>query len=316
MKRLPISLNALRAFEAAARLGRMTEAAAELNVTHGAISRQVKTLEDALGTRLFEGPRNRPTLTAAGARLLPDLTAGFDRIDAGLRAVADSEAGTLDVSCTGTLLMRWLIPRLHRFTSARSDIEVRLSASADPVDFRTARFDLAIRVGHETEQPPETRATPLFAEATGPVMAPDLSVRAALETPQDATRLPRLHTATRPAAWTEWAGNAGLPAEVVASLGPGPGEGHGFDHFYFMLEATNTGLGVAVAPWQLVFADVAAGRLVAPLGFIPTGLTYMALSRRSRSRKVDVFLDWLIAEAATMPPPPAGPAAAPPRPPG
>lgn len=304
MKRLPISLNALRAFEAAARLGRMTEAAAELNVTHGAISRQVKTLEAALGTRLFEGPRNRPTPTAAGARLLPDLTAGFDRIDAALRAVADSEAGTLDVSCTGTLLMRWLIPRLHRFTAARPDIEVRLSASADPVDFRTARFDLAVRVGHEAEQPVETRVTPLFAEATGPVMAPDLTAGAGLRTPQDATRLPRLHTATRPAAWTEWAGNAGLPADVVATLGPGPGEGHGFDHFYFMLEAANTGLGVAVAPWQLVFADVAAGRLVAPLGFIPTGLTYMALSRGGRSRKVDAFLDWLVAEAGGMPPPP------------
>src|ERR1041384_5845807 len=97
-RRLP-SLNALLAFESAGRLGRMTLAGHELGVTHGAVSRQVAHLEEGLGAALFEGPKNRPALTPAGRALLAELTAGFDRIEAGVRAVAAERAGALDVSC-------------------------------------------------------------------------------------------------------------------------------------------------------------------------------------------------------------------------
>src|SRR4051794_26945897 len=103
MKRTLPSLNALRAFEAAARLGRMTDAARELGVSHGAISRQVRALEGAIGVTLFEGPKNKLALTKSGALLLPELTASFDRIEHAIMTVSDLAHGALDVSCLGTL---------------------------------------------------------------------------------------------------------------------------------------------------------------------------------------------------------------------
>ncbi len=107
MNSLP-SLNALRAFEATARLGRMTLAAEELAVTHGAISRQIKMLEGQLGCKLLEGPRNRLALTEAGKRLLPSLTSAFDQINRGVAEISPRGSRFLDVSCLGTLTMRWL----------------------------------------------------------------------------------------------------------------------------------------------------------------------------------------------------------------
>src|SRR6218665_819144 len=110
-RRIP-SLNALKAFEAAGRHGRMTLAAEELNVTHSAVSRQIQHLEAMLGVPLFEGPKNRLRLTEAGTALLSGLGMAFDQIDASVRAVADTDEGPLDVSCPGTFTMRWLIPLL------------------------------------------------------------------------------------------------------------------------------------------------------------------------------------------------------------
>src|SRR6478752_3022123 len=145
--RRPISLNALRAFEAAGRHGRMTLAAQELNVTHSAVSRQVQHLENSLGVALFEGPKNALRLTEAGTRLLSGVGSAFDQIDMTVRLVADTEDGSLDVSCPGTFAIRWLIPRLHRFHAAHPGIEVRLTSSAKPVDFARDGVDVAIRAG-------------------------------------------------------------------------------------------------------------------------------------------------------------------------
>ncbi len=134
-RRLP-PLNSLRAFEAAGRTGLIKRGAEELCVTHGAISRQVQQLEDWLGVTLFEGSKHAPKLSETGRILLPALTAAFDQIESAVSQIADSEQGTLDVSCPGTFTMRWLIPRLHRFQHAYPQIEVRLNSSgtsADPI---------------------------------------------------------------------------------------------------------------------------------------------------------------------------------------
>ena len=290
-RRLP-SLNALRAFEAAGRLGRMTLAAEELGVTHGAVSRQVRHLEAVLGARLFEGPKNRLALTDAGRALLPHLTAALDLMEAGVRGVADEEAGTLDVSCLGTLTMRWLIPRLHRFQADHPGVEVRLSASDAPVDFARERYDVAIRV---TDQalPEDASVTELFAEAVGPVLAPALAEGLALAGAADLARAPLLHTRTRPDAWPAWAKAVGWNAPDLA--------GPEYEHFYFVLEAATAGLGACVAPWPLVIDDVAAGRLAAPFGFRPSGQTYVAVRRPRRSRKAQDFCAWIAKEAETMP---------------
>ncbi len=290
-RRLP-SLNALRAFEAAARLGGMTAAADELSVTPSAVSRQVQHLEDVLGVALFEGPKNALRLTETGSALLPGLTQAFDLIDASVLRVADSDQGALDVSCTGTFTMRWLIPRLHRFQHAHPGIEVRLAASSRPVDFARDGFAVAIRVGRPP-WPDFATVTPLFAEQVGPVVAPAASGRSLDD-------LPILHARTRRNAWSSWSTLTGTPVE--------PGGGTEYEHFYFMLEAAIAGLGAGIAPWPLVADDIRAGRLVAPFGFVASGLDYVALRRPRRDRKSEAFCAWLADEgqrfAAAEPPPP------------
>jgi DNA-binding transcriptional LysR family regulator len=278
-RRLP-SLNALRAFEAAGRLGRMTLAAEELHVTHSAISRQVQHLEDLLGVALFEGPKNRLQLTEAGSRLLASLVASFDQIDMAVRSVADTEAGALDVSCPGTFTMRWLIPRLYRFRAAHPDIDVRLTASSRPAD----GVDVAIVAG-SGPWPDEAQVIELFAEQTGPVMAP--AVAEGLDTGLGKVTL--LHTRTRRHAWRQWSAVSGVPVDDT--------RGPEFEHFYFMLEAASSGLGACTAPWPLVADDIRTGRLVAPFGFAASGQHYVALRRTRQHRRSAVFCAWLAEEA-------------------
>jgi DNA-binding transcriptional LysR family regulator len=265
----------------------MTRAAEELGVTHGAVSRQVSHLEAVLGVALLEGPKNRLTLTQAGRELLEDLTPGFDRIEAGVRSLVDDGTGTLDVSCLGTLTMRWLIPRLHRFQATYPEVEVRLSASDRSVDFARAAYEVAIRVTDHL-LPEGAPVTHLFDELVGPVLAPKLAERLNLQTPQDLAGTPLLHTRTRPAAWASWASRVGW------SGGDCPGAE--YEHFYFLLEAATAGLGVCIAPWPLVIDDIIAGRLLAPFGFVPSGQSYVAVRRPRQNRAAQAFCTWLMEE--------------------
>jgi DNA-binding transcriptional LysR family regulator len=285
-RRIP-SLNALRAFEAAGRHGRMTLAAAELNVTHSAVSRQVQHLEEVLGVPLFEGPKNRLRLTEAGTTLLAGLSGAFDQIDMSVRAVADTGDGPLDVSCPGTFTMRWLIPRLYRFQADYPDIDVRLTASSRPVDFSRDGFDVAIRVG-TAPWPAGADVIPLFPEQTGPVLSPALAPAAG----SVFAGMPQLHTRTRLRAWGDWLSRSGV---VI-----GPGTRVEYEHFYFMLEAANAGLGVCVAPWPYVNDDIRFGRLTAPFGFLDSGHEYVALRRSRRNRKSALFCEWLQREASAF----------------
>jgi LysR family transcriptional regulator, glycine cleavage system transcriptional activator len=286
MTRLP-SLNALRAFEAAGRLGRMTHAAEELHVTHSAISRQIRHLEGLLGAALFEGPRNALRLTQAGNTLLSGLTSAFEQIDHAVRAVADLEDGPLDVSCPGTFTMRWLIPRLYRFQAANPDIEVRLTASHRPVDFGRDNFDVAIRAG-SPPWPDGAEVVALFPEQTGPVLATIFAVEGA----EHFSSLPVLHTRTRPRAWEDWLVRSGLAIKGGTRVD--------YEHFYFMLEAAGAALGVCVAPWPYVADDIRLGRLSAPFGFLDSGQHYVALRRARRHRKSSLFCDWLRREALSF----------------
>ncbi|MDR6671227.1 LysR substrate-binding domain-containing protein [Rhizobium sp. 1399] len=278
MRHMP-SLNALRAFEAAGRLGLMKLAAEELNVTHSAISRQIQHLEEVLGTPLFEGPKHAPKLTEAGRILIPGLSAAFDQIDATVRLVSDTQDGVLDVSCLGTFLMKWLIPRLHRFRSDHPSIDVRLSTADSPVDFSRESFDVAIRVG-TGPWPDDCEVIPLFSERFGPVHAGNLPADGG-----SVMRLPRLSTQTRRSAWVDWTRLSGIKA--------GAESGTEFEHFYFMLEAAVGGLGMCIAPWPLVADDIKAGRLIAPFGFTESGQSYVALRRHRRNTKASTFCEWL-----------------------
>ena len=291
-KRNVPSLNALRAFEAAARLGRMTMAAEELSVTPGAISRQVRQLEDALGVPLFEGPKQRPVLTDPGRLLLPALSAALDQIEAAVRAVADDPAGTIDVSCFSTFTMRWLLPRLHRFRAEHPGIEVRLSTADRAVDVERERFDVVITLD-DVPPPERVLVQTLFPEWLGPVLAPSLAQTLPLH---DLVSLhgskQLLRTRTRPQAWAQWASRT--------RWGGPQASGQIFEHYDFTLQAAIRGLGVCIAPWHLVVDDLEAGRLLAPWGFCESGHHYVALRRAQRSAKGERFCAWLAHQAAQM----------------
>ena len=296
MKRRLPPLNALRAFEAAARLGRMTAAADELAVTPGAISRQVRQLEIGVGTQLFEGPKNSPKLTPAGMALLRPLTAALDQIEAAVRgiSISDSDSGILDVSCFNTFTVKWLLPRLHRFNAVYPDIEIRVSTSDRAPDIHRERYDLIVTVEDEAKAG-HVVAVPLFPELLGPVLAPSLATRAKLRQPNDLAGKPLLHTPTRRNAWQMWCAAARCDIPILA--------GSEFDHMYFALEAAVGGLGICIAPWHVVAEDVRAGRLLAPFGFRESGYHYVAMRRRQANKKLDRFCEWLQAQAKEMPRP-------------
>lgn len=291
MTRLP-SLSALRAFEAAARHGSMTRAASELCVTHGAISRQVRGLEAELGVALFQGPKSRISLTPAGVRLSEALSDAFARMAQGVASVAQQDQNGVIVSSLGTLAMRWLIPRLPRFNTRHPEIRLRLTTCEGTDDAAQDRHDVALRVGGP-DWPKGLTAQPFFTEYAGPVLAPHLAATLRLQTPADLRQAPLMHTTTRPEAWTEWCAQHGLDG----ALSP---DGQQFEHFYFMLEAALSGLGVAMGFWHLVADDVAAGRLIAPFGFKPTGRVYAALMAKNSSRASRAFCTWLEKEAAAF----------------
>ncbi|MBI3196417.1 MAG: transcriptional regulator GcvA [Rhodospirillales bacterium] len=301
-RRLP-PLKTLPSFEVAARHLSFSAAAAELHLTHGAISRQMKSLEDHLGVRLFRRLGRGLELTAAGAALLPAVRTALDVVEAGALQVAGAgRSGALVVSCLPTFMMRWLIPRLYDFKARHPGIDVRLSASSAPVAFARDGIDVAIRLDAGGPWPQDIEALPFLEEEIGPVCSPALLVRRKVKAPADLRHHALLHTDTRPDAWADWAARRG-----VAGLALEPSAGTRFEHFYFMLEAAVSGLGVAMAPRPLVAEDLKLGRLVAPLGFVPSGRRYHLVCPADAAEvaKVRTFRTWIARVAALPVPPPS-----------
>jgi DNA-binding transcriptional LysR family regulator len=284
------SLNALRAFEAVARTGRVTLAADELRVTHSAVSRQVKALEAALGVRLFSGPKNRMELTDAGRQLLPALSAAFDQIAGAVRQVREGGAD-LHVAVNASLSVKWLIPRLGEFQAAYPGVRLHLSElAAHATSHRGAEAVVRIVPLSRTADP---NCTPFIRNALGVVMSPALAERIGA----DPLRAPRLAAATHPEAWPIFAEHAGIELP--------PAVERPFAHVHFALDAALAGLGAAVVSWPLCAEAVLEGRLVAPLGFRRSETAFALLAAPgAESRALDRFRDWLVAEGAKTPTPP------------
>jgi DNA-binding transcriptional LysR family regulator len=288
-------LTALRAFEAFARHGRMSLAADELCVTHGAVSRQVRSLERLTGVRLTLGPRNNLQLTDAGQRLAHSLGLTFDEIERSFVELTGAAEREIHVSCVGTLAMKWLIPRLPGFHAQRPELSVRVTEDYRPVDFAREPFDAAIRLSEAATVEGGT-VIPIFDNFHGPVLSPALLAPGAGLPALG--RLTRLHTRPHPQAWTEWAAQTGVVL-------PEGGEHREFEHIFYMLEAAAAGMGVGLTPWIYVAADIAAGRLAAPFGFVPTRARFqLILPEQAPKRGLAHFRDWLLEEAATAPAPP------------
>jgi LysR family transcriptional regulator, glycine cleavage system transcriptional activator len=292
LKSLP-SLNALRAFAAVGRHLNLAAAAAELHVTPSALSHQIRTLEERLGTRLFEREARGLALTEAGRTILPGVLDGFATLAQSLRLLEPApDDNTLHVSMLSTFAMRWFIPRLVRFQQAHPEIEVRIATSVELVDFEHGDFDCAIRSGGG--QWLGLTAERLFAETFTPVCSPQLATpESPLAEPADLAHHTLLHAKLRPDDWHMWLHAAGMP-----DLAP-KGE-RTFETRNFAIQAAIDGLGVAIVDPSLVTEELHSGRLIQPFArtLASDNAYYLVYPRQLKlPRKLQLFRDWLMTEA-------------------
>src|SRR4051812_16080285 len=234
-RRLP-PLNALKAFEAAARSQSFTRAAEELNVTQGAVSHQVKALEDTLGLKLFNRERQRLVLTEAGRDYLAVVRDALDRIALGTeRLVQRQSSGTLTVSTSPDFAAKWLVHRLGRVSQAHPENELRISAAMHHVDFSREDVDLAVRPGDGSWG--GLHVERLSAEKLFPVCSPKLVTgRNRVAQASDILKLPLLHLDTRKD-WSKWLESAGVAG---AELSHGPV----FNRGSMLIDAAADGQGI------------------------------------------------------------------------
>lgn len=292
MRPLP-PLNALRAFEAAVRLGSFSRAAEELGVTHGAISRHIQTLEGFLGAKLFQPAGRGRVPTPRAATYFADVHAALDRLAGATERMREPTAmRVLRVFTLATFAMRWLIPRLSAFQMAHPQIEVRLSTSTNPAEQVDGDFDVVIR-RHQMHKP-GFACQQFLIERNLPVAAPSLLERHPIAAPRDLLTAPLLHADSKPFAWIEWFQAAGIGRSRV------PVPKVRFENYYFTLEAAVRGHGFAVGSLPLIEDELAAGRLVAPLsGPIALSDGYHVLYPANRTKgSVMQFVQWLLAQGA------------------
>ena len=285
-------LNALRSFEAAARLGGVGRAADALHVTHGAISRQLRLLEDHLGVVLFQREGRGLRLTRAGEDLQAACEGAFEQIREAVVALKRQQRPeALVLGCSGSILARWMIPRLQALQTALPQLPLHWSAQDGSFTPGQQGLDAVLLLA----QPPWPRGwqvRELAPERVGVVVSPQHPAAARLrhQPPSALLGEPLLHTTSRPQAWPAWALSHGLePAQLQL--------GSGFEHLYYLLEAAVAGLGVAIAPEPLVADELAAGRLLAPWGFGATGgFWVLATPEGAADPRVDALAEWLQAQ--------------------
>src|SRR5690348_15859735 len=287
LRRLP-ALNALKSFEAAARHESFTRAAEELCVTQGAVSHQVKALEQELGVKLFNRERQRLAITEAGRDYLGVVRDAFDRIAVGTdRLVQRQTSGALTISTSPDFAAKWLVHRLGRFAEAHPDIDLRVSATMHHVDFAREEVDLAVRHGDGNWA--GLHVERLCSEQLFQVCSPKLmSDGARLKQPSDILKFPLLHLDSRKA-WPQWfeaAGFASAYASHVSSLNPAS----------LLIDASIDGQGIALARTALAAWDLLHGRLIRPFTVVlPLSMTYWIVFPKASAMlpKIACACDWL-----------------------
>jgi LysR family glycine cleavage system transcriptional activator len=239
------SLAALSAFEAAARTGSVTAAAAELNLTQSAVSRQIKLLELQLEVSLFWRERQTIRLTAAGHAYAREVRESLEHIGAAsMNLRANPAGGTLNLAVLPTFGTNWLVPRLPKFIVSNPDVVVNLVTQTTPFDFRTRSLDAAIHYGSDSWT--GTERTFLCADIVTPFCSPGLQKQYSFKQPIDLPRAPLLHLKSRPDAWEQWLGHNSVEFDSV--------RGMLFDQWSTVAAAAAAGLGVALLP-AFLFAD-------------------------------------------------------------
>jgi LysR family glycine cleavage system transcriptional activator len=288
--RLP-SLNGLRAFETSARQESFARAAAELGVTQGAVSHQVKTLEAQLGVALFHRQAQGVSLTEAGRFYLPFLTRAFEGIATATQELRRREAaGALTLSVSPNFAAKWLVHRLGQFAAERPDIDLRVQATLVHVDFAREDVDLAVR--HGDGNWPGLEVEKLAAEEFFPVCSPRLLEEAKLRVPDDLRRVAILHHGPRED-WQRWLKSAGAPDLDLS-------RGMEFNQASVAIDAAVDGQGVVMARTALVAWDLLAGRLVRPFATAlrcPYAYWIVGSVAALRRPKVVALKAWLIDEA-------------------
>ncbi len=292
-RKLP-PLNALKAFEAAARHGSFSAAAEALGVTHGAISRQLQTLEDWVGTRLFDRLGRRVQLNDRGRDYLVAVQLALDGIAAATQRLVETSGNVrLVIDALPTFTMRWLLPRLSRFQQRHPGVELQLVTSERPLG-QGEGFDVAVR--RETAVPAGWQARGFLVERELPVCSPAL--RDALHLPADLGNHVLLESPRRQQSWGRWLQAAGLPQATGRHR-------QRFDHYYLVLQAAIDGLGVALGALPIIADDLAAGRLVTPFAgpqVQAAGYCWILPPRAAPPPVALAFCDWLAQEGAIAPP--------------
>ncbi len=287
-RRLP-SLNALKAFEAAARSESFTDAATELFVTHAAISRHIRELEEYLGTDLFTRTGRGVTLTEAGRRFGGRLTPLFDNLaDAAREAAAVGAARTLKVSIEPSIASRWLVGRLGSFSKLHPDIELTIDPTSRLVDFHVEDFDLGIRYGRGSWE--DVEAAKLSDVAIFPVCAPKLTANRGPFKPSDLESFTLLHE-NRKQWWQDWLSHSGV--ENTQGW-----RGVTFQN-HLAIEAAESGQGFALGDQILCTDSLVDGWLVRPfaLDMKDHGSYWVVRKKGSKeSAPARAFREWLMGE--------------------
>lgn len=275
-------LTAFHYFNIAAETESFVRAAERLHVTHGAVSRQVRQLEEHLGIELFERRNRAIFLTSAGRALHGTTQAIFEQLEGAVQRLQQQDRdNVLVLSCEPTIAMRWLIPRLPRFHAAHPDLQLHLVAAGGPVDFARSGVDLALR-RDDFHWPPALHSLKICDEWIGPVNR-DGATRL------DGQRL--LHSSTRPSAWRSWLHLSNRQARHS--------QRSDYEHFYLSLQAASAGLGLAIASALMVRDEIDSGQLQAPFGFLRDGSAYHLLSPQplDEGGKRQRFAEWVIGES-------------------
>jgi LysR family glycine cleavage system transcriptional activator len=301
MQRLP-PLNAIRAFEAAARYLSFAKAADELNVSPGAVSHHIKALEEDLGVPLFKRLNRAVILTEAGQLCLPDIRDAFEKLNLAIDKVRSSKSDNrLRVSVGPAFASKWLLPRLYKFSEAHPEIAVTVSASVGVSDFTADPVDAAIRYG--MGEYPGTKSDHLFEEWHVPMCSPQLlEGRKSLKKPRDLENFPILFEdsmASNPLSptWEHWLEKAGAKDITLTQ------RAH-FNQADHALQAAVDGQGVVLGRYVLASRDLEAGRLVIPIDIrLETPLSYFFVSPKSAVEKPEVtlFRTWLLEAVGQAP---------------
>jgi LysR family transcriptional regulator, glycine cleavage system transcriptional activator len=288
--RLP-PMQALRAFDAAARMRSVTRAAESLHLTHGAISHQIRALERDIGARLFEPAGRGIRLTDEGERFASRVRSALAELEGAVRELSDRHnPRKLRVSVAPSFAARWLLPRIGRFVAAHPDIDLDVRATMTLVDFQRDDDDVAVRFGAGAW--PGAVAELLFEEFYTPVCSPSLKGGRLPKTPQDLAGYTLLSSSNE--YWKPWFDAAGLDW-------PEPVRGLVFSDASHMLQAGADGQGVALTRLSLLGNDVRNGVLVRPFAIVvPAAFrTYLVYPPRvAHSPKLVSFRDWLRDEIA------------------